>query len=528
MSTPRPLSWKPWAAAAATGLLLGLAQPKVDAWPLAWVAWVPLIFAVRGRAPRDVFKLAFAAHYVAFVVILYWIEVVVRVFGGVPFVVTWIPLALLAAYVAAWPALAFWGARKLEERRPAAGMLWTLPVFVTASEWVRGKLFTGFPWGHPAYSQYKFTSLIQIADVVGIDGVLFLLVSASVGLVALADFARTRRGLRPPLAALALMAAAMAYGHWRLSDVRRQLAGEGATIKIGLAQGNIDQSLKWNRSFRDNTLAIYDKLTRSAAAQGAELVFWPETAAPFYFEPKYDEEDSAKVVKLAQETGTYIFFGAPAAGYRAGKARSFNRGYLLDRQGGEIASYDKSHLVPFSEYIPLPMVFGWIENLVPVVGNFAMGEKRRALAVPGLKFGPLICYESIFPAEVREFVADGAQMLTIITNDAWFLRTSATYQHISMAAVRAVETRVPVVQAGNTGVTAVLRPDGTIQRDLPVFETAVLIDDVKLVKINSFFVRYGEVFAYATLLVTAALLVWGLRAPATEAAKEPATVKTKG
>lgn len=518
----------PWAAAVATGLLLGLAQPKVDAWPLAWVAWAPLIWAARGRAPREVAKLAFAAHYVAFVVILYWIEVVVRVFGGVPFVVTWIPLALLAAYVAAWPALAFWGARKLEERRPAANMLWTLPVLLTASEWVRGKLFTGFPWGHPAYSQHEFTSFIQVADVVGIDGVLFLLAAASVGIVALVDFARTRRGVAPALAAGVLIAAALGYGHWRLGDVRRQMAAEAPVLRVALAQGNIDQSRKWDRAFRDDTLAIYENLTRSAAGQGADLVFWPETAAPFYFEPQYDKDDSAKVVALAKETGKYLFFGAPAAGYRDGKVRSFNRGYLLDRQGRQMATYDKAHLVPFSEYIPLPMVFGWIEQLVPVVGNFAMGEKRRALALPGAKFGPLICYESIFPAEVREFVADGAQFLAIITNDAWFLRTSATYQHISMAAVRAVETRVPVLQAGNTGVTAFIAPDGTTRSALPVFETAVLLDSVKLVRINSFFVRYGEVFAYAIFLVTAALLVWGLRAPVPAAAKGPESVKSKG
>lgn len=502
----------PWLGAVASGVLLGVAQPKLDLWPLAWVAWAPLLIAVRGQAPRDVARLAFAAHFIAFAIMLYWIEVVVRTFGGLPFPVTAIPLVLLAAYCALFYALAFWGARKVELSRPGLSMLWLLPFFVTAFEWVRGKLFTGFPWGHPGYSQYDVKYAVQVADAVGIDGILFWLMFVSVGAVAAVDLARRRKGALALVAAAVLVSAAgVGYSAWRLGDVNARLAAEAPVVKLGLAQGNIDQSLKWDEAFRVETLAIYETLTKAADGQGADLVLWPETAAPFLFDPQYDETDSKRVVALAKGMRGYLFFGAPAIGRREGRLRSFNRAYLLNRNGEPMSIYDKSHLVPFSEYIPLPMLFGWVEKLVPIVGNFAMGERRRALAIPGVKFGPLICYESIFPDEAREFVADGAQVLAIITNDAWFLKTSATFQHISMAVLRAVENRTPVVQAGNTGVTAIIAPNGTVQSSLPIFTRGVLVDSVKLVTIDSLFTRFGEWFAYLALLVTAITAVYALQ-----------------
>jgi apolipoprotein N-acyltransferase len=508
-------------AAIVSGLFLGLSQPKADLWPFAWFAWVPLILVVRGQSPKRVFQLAYAAHLTAFAVSLYWIEVVVRVFGSVPFFLSWIPLALLIGYLAAYGGVAFWGARKLEVLRPGFSMLWALPVFLTASEWLRGNLFTGFPWAHPAYSQYEQLRFIQASDVVGIDGLLFALASASVGIVAAVDIVRARKVANAVavkqsvgilVVATVIVTAAFGYGSWRLQDVRKQMAAADDSVKVALVQGNVDQSQKWDRRFRETTLAKYETHSLAAAEEGANLVIWPETAAPFYFEPQFEDESSLRLVSLSKKMQTYLFFGAPAADYLEGKLRSFNRAYLLNREGTEIASYDKAHLVPFSEYIPLPWMFGWIDKLVPVVGNFATGGKRRALAIPGARFGPLICYESIFPEEVREFVDDGAQMLTIITNDAWFLRTSATYQHISMAALRAAENHVPVLQAGNTGVTAFIAADGSLQASLPIFEEGYLLRDVNLVTINSFYASHGEVFAYLILVVTGLLAVWGWRA----------------
>ncbi len=520
MTKPLP-AWAPWGAAVATGLLLGLSQPKVDWNLLAWIAWVPLILAVRGQTPGRVFKLAYAAHFVAFAVLLYWIEVVVRVYGGVPIALSWIPMTLLTAYCALFMSVAFWWARRVELAFPRLSMLWTLPVLITAGEWVRGVLFTGFPWGHPAYSQYRLTRVIQMVDITGIDGLLFVLVLASAGIVAAVDYLRTRRNLTPAVTALVVVAAVLLYGNARYSAFRDVGEGPDRSLKVALLQGNIEQSLKWDDEFRVKTLDIYDRLAREAAGAGAELIIWPETAAPFYFRPGREGE-SMRLQRLVRDTGVPALIGAPAVEVRNEKPRFLNRAYLLDSEGGLIAWYDKMHLVPFGEYLPLPWAFGWIERLIPAVGNFVPGERRRVLAVPGARFGTLICFESIFPDEARLFVKDGADFLTVITNDAWFLRTSATYQHVSMAVLRAVENRVPVLQAGNTGVTAVIDADGSMREPLAIFEESTMVESIGLQRAPTIYTRYGDVFAYATLILTA------LSVPAVRRRRKGADTNTNG
>ncbi len=518
---------RPWLLAALTGVLLGTAQPKFDWSMLAWVAWVPLLLAVRGQSPKRVFLLAWAAHAVALGITLYWIEVVVRVFGGITPLISWIPLALLVAYTALWMAGAFWWARRVELRYPRLSMYWTVPVFLVAAEWIRGELFTGFPWGHPGYALAGSPTILQIADLASVHGLLFVLAFASTGIAALIERLRTGRGGGPALVAVALAAAAFAYGAWRLEDVRQAIAEAPRATRVGLAQGNIEQHLKWSAEMRKQTVSIYEDLTKAAVADGAEIVFWPETAAPFYFRPMGDGE-SARIRELARETGAYVLIGAPAAEYRGERLRYLNRAYLIDGEGNTVGRYDKAHLVPFSEYVPLPQVFGWIEKLVPVVGSFAPGKGPDVLAAAGTRFGVLICFESVFPEEARLFVKDGAEFLTVITNDAWFLRTSATWQHIGMAVVRAVENRVPVLQAGNTGVTAVIGADGTMQEPLPIFERGYRVAELPLVRQASLYTAYGDVFAYVTLLLTALTFVPVLRMRRGETASRTTTEIHRG
>lgn len=523
----QPRALHAWILTVVSGLVLGLAQPKVDWGWLAWVAYGPLIYAVRAQPAKRAGQMAYTAAFIAFAIALYWIEVVVRVFGQVPVWLSWIPLLLLCAYCALWPALAVWWARKVEEKLPRLRLVWTLPLLLPAAEWLRGNLFTGFPWAHPAYSQYRYLPLIQIADVLGIEGILFILVLSGSGWVALVDTVCAAAGTQtvdgsrtsavpvrrkadwlPTLAALASVVIMLAYGYLRLDQVRSEMA-HSQTVRVALLQGNIPQDQKWDRAFRTATLDTYAKLTQQAVEAGADIVFWPETAAPFLYEPGADQE-SARLEGIVRASGAYAIIGAPAAEIRGDRYRSLNRAYLLGPDGTYISHYDKVHLVPFSEYVPLPALFGWVEKLVPVVGNFALGQRRDVLAIPGARFGVLICYESIFPHEVRDFVRNGAGFLSVITNDAWFLRTSATFQHISMAVMRAVENRVPVVQAGNTGVTAAIGPDGTILQALPIFQPGVLTTTVGLGSTPTFYTRYGDVFAYVTLIcfVLTGFLVW--------------------
>ncbi len=483
--------------AALSGGLLVLAFPRADLGPVAFVALVPLLVAIRGATWRAAARLGFAAGFAFFLGSLYWLAPTVVRYGGLPWAAAAGILLLLAGYLALYVAGFAAGVAILGQRGAAV-------VLSAAARWValellRAHLFTGFPWNLLGHSQYQNLPLVQIAAVTGAYGVSFLVLAVN---AAVADILAVRPAWRRavPSAATAalLVAGALAYG-WAAP------AGRGPeTMRVALVQGNIPQGVKWEPGYQDATLGVYRDLTLGQAGRRPDLVVWPETAVPFLL-----REDSRRpaVEGLAAEIGAPLLVGAPD---REGppSSRYTNSAFLITPQDGIVRKYDKVHLVPFGEYVPLKRVLSFVNKLAQgTIGDFAPGTEFTVFSVPAGRFGVTISYEVYFPVQVRRYVRDGGQFLVNITNDAWYGRSAAPYQHIAMVVFRAVENRRYLVRAANTGISAVVAPDGRIVARSGLFERTVLTAAIAPRAGLTPYARYGDVFAWgAAAAVGVALL----------------------
>jgi len=272
-------------------------------------------------------------------------------------------------------------------------------------------------------------------------------------------------------------------------------------------QGNIDQGVKWSPEWAESTLGIYEDLSRRAAAQGARVIVWPETAVPGAIDPGQD--DHLRFERLARDTGAALVVGAVGLEFGPGPTLVgvTDSAFIFDASGDLVDRYDKTHLVPFGEYVPLQDLLGHVFRAVArgiaEIGVSA-GERPRALefAVPGaeaeLTAGVPICYELLFPELTRRFVSDGAEVLFAITNDAWYGRTGAPHQFLAITALRSAETRVWTARAANTGVSAIIDARGRVRRQSRIFERDLLVEDVTLRPApagGSFYARHGDMFA---------------------------------
>jgi apolipoprotein N-acyltransferase len=390
------------------------------------------------------------------------------------------------------------------------------PVVWVSMEWLRTLFPLASPWAQLGYSQHAVLPVLQVADLGGIYLVSALLAFFN---AAVAEIAGDGVGRHRALAAAAMAAvvATLIYGMVRLAMIDGRAAD--GQVTVGLIQGNIAQDQKWDRDLRDEILERYLRLSRDAAAHGAELVVWPEAAAPFVL--GLDPVRTRRVVDLANETGTHLLVGAPGLeGAPGGRAVQYNRAWHVAAGRGLVASYDKIHLVPFGEYVPFGALLGWVDKVVETIADFGRGAGPVVFTGPQVagadgprpvRFGALICYEGIFPGLTRRFAALGADVLVNISNDAWYGRTSAPYQHMAMAAVRAVENRVPLVRATNTGISAVVDPAGRVRAETSLFEEAVVVEKVPLVRGWSLYRAVGDVFVWICLLATSALVALRLR-----------------
>jgi apolipoprotein N-acyltransferase len=414
---------------------------------------------------------------------------------------------VLACYTGAFVA----GLRWLEEQGLPA--TWLAPALWVTLEWMRGWFFIGFPWAALGYSQYRHVDLVQIAEVTGVYGVsavlvLFNVVTAGV----LGTRGRGLRRLRPSLVLLTVLVVGLpALGHWRGRAIEQRLASRAAGgLRVGIAQGNVQQDQKWDPAFQGETLVRYRDLTRAALAAHPDLVVWPETATPFFFQEPGGLRET--VLEMAAESRVPLLFGSPA--YRQserGGLDEFNRAYLVSADGREVATYDKMQLVPFGEYVPLGPLLFFVDQVVVAIGRMVPGLVPTVFGLDRGRFGVLICYEGIFPALTRQFVAGGADFLVNITNDAWYGRTSAPYQHLAQVTLRAVENRVPVVRAANTGISAVIDPLGRIRWASPLFETIARVEPIAWPGVSTFYTRFGDVFAWTCALATLAAFGYGAR-----------------
>ncbi|HSE94448.1 MAG TPA: apolipoprotein N-acyltransferase, partial [Methylomirabilota bacterium] len=481
------------AVAAGAGLALHLAFP----WPgwdlLGWVTLAPVLaLAVTARSGRQAAGEGWVAGACFFLPLLRWLTHTMTTFSTLSPPLASLVLVGLAGYCALyWGAVAtalWWSGRRLGPRA-----LWLAPAFWVTAELGRTHILAGFPWGLLGYVPYRRLALIQLAAWTGVYGLSALLVLVNTA-VAWPLVRQTRRAAGAAVAVVVLAVGSA----WAVGQARRS-AETAPTVPVAVVQGNIEQAVKWDAAFRAETFRIYDTLTREVAP-GRRLVVWPEAAVPVYL--RYDAAALNWLTRLAAEVEVPLLVGAPDA-YAQGRATRYLNSAFLVRGEGLQDRYDKMHLVPFGEYVPLKGVLFFVQAIAAEIGDFSPGSRRVIFPLDGAPFGTVICYEIIFPDLFRRFVAEGASFMVNITNDAWFGDSGGPLQHLAMVPLRAVENGVAVVRAANTGVSALIAPTGAIQAELPLGRRGTLAGEVPLRRTATFYTRAGDVFAYALGLVSA-------------------------
>jgi apolipoprotein N-acyltransferase len=490
----------------AAGGGLALAFPRMHWDGIAWLAVAPWLVVALMNSPRAAFFWCWLGGTAFFLGLLQWLNFTFMTFSAIPFPLTWLPTLALSAYCGLWIALVA-AAVAWIGGRSAGGALALAPFAWVAAEWGRGHLFGGFPWGLIGYTQYARLPAIQVAELGGVYAVSFLIiaVNAAVAGVVLLPWRRALAG-----AALAgiLLGLSLGFGEWRLRET-----APTDTVRVGVMQPSIEQPLKYDPNHAATTLGIYLALSRRAADDRPELLVWPETATP---------------TPLARDAGLVALLRSLAASLKAPLVVGSidveggsplvlrNTAFLLTERGVE-GRYDKMHLVPFGEYVPLSGVIGFVRGWAEFISELEPGTRTVVFPGPPAPFGVVICYEGIFPELVRDFAKNGARLIVNITNDAWFGRTSGPLQHLAMYPFRAVEHRTAVVRSANTGVSAFVGPTGRIERRLPLYERDVMTSPVPLRTGTTLYTRFGDWIAYLGLAVSA--LVLGERALRTVTAR---------
>ena len=503
-------------AGAASGLLYTWSIPDTDIGWLAWVALIPVL-VVRSREPlwpnvrrlglgrlSRVFAAAVVVGTVSSIARVYWIAETLTRFGGVPFLPAFLTNALLVLYMSVYPICFFLICARLPVeslRFPwIAASIWVL------FEWTQTWMISGFPWQLYGYSQYDNLHLVQISSLVGVFGLSFLLVAANAALTQLILLRRSPLRILSPH--LLLLGLGTLYGYQRLDDTA---AGSSSPLKTAIVQGNVVQSEKWEPRFLQRTVEQYVDLTRKlAAGKDLDLIVYPETALPMHFRSPGNAAFRDRISELGQELETPMLVGSLDRSESQSELppKSFNRAFLLDATGQIVDYADKVHLVPFGEYLPFPSIFKYLGGLTAQSGHFEAGESHRSLGITDeSSLGIFVCFESVFPEITRTLVLQGATILVNTTNDAWFGRTAAPYQHFSMSIVRAVETGRPVIRAANTGISGLISNRGRVLESTGLFETKAFVVDVYPSTEITPYVRHGDLLVGGAALFLSGIFV---------------------
>jgi apolipoprotein N-acyltransferase len=494
-----------YALYAAFSCLYALGMPGYGVPGLSFACLVPLL--VLSTMAADALQAArrgLIAGTLANLLLVYWIAYTIAVPGNLGWLLGGLAALLISAYMGVYVSLAAVFAYRVRRRFGIAG-LWVFPVAWVCLEYGRSVLFSGFPWLLLGYSLSEHNLLRQAADIAGVYGLGFLLALANVCLyMAVAKAAiGARRSILPHLAgAVAVAAFLLLYG--AVGKVPESPGIPGEIVRAGIVQGNVDQTVKWNPDHQKETLRIYRGMTKEAVQNGSEVVVWPETAAPFFY--GWEPEMSAVVDAVAAENRVPLIFGAPWFDPSEG-GRYYNSVFLLGARGIAEGRYDKRHLVPFGEYIPLRRLLFFLRKLTAGEEDFSEGKGPALFPVHGQPAGATVCYEAIFPGVVRESVRGGARWLVNVTNDAWFGDTVAPHQHLAMARMRSVEFRRPLVRAANSGISAIIDARGKVLVKLGLFRKGIIVADILPRTDETLYAKTGDIFAISCIIITILFLI---------------------
>ena len=510
-----------------SSLLQILIFPLPGLYVLSWVAFAPLIVALlrarpvgaleingavslQAAKPGQAFLLAYVSGILWYAGTCYWIYDTMHQYGGLS-----TPLALLALFLFCLYLGLYHGlfglllSLSVGPRRDNRLALAAAPFLWVAVELARTRV-TGFPWNLLGTAQVANISLSRITTATGVYGVSFEIMLVNVAVAAAFLVPRKKRSTL----LMASLAAAAALQAGRLIDAPKLRADHAAL----LVQENIPAEMNWTRDMFERTLRELSDLSVNVATNSSgaakstpgniDLIVWPESPAPFFTsDPLFRDP----VSEIARATHTWVVTGAIGSTpvMQGGKPGSqvFNSAALISPAGDWAARYDKVHLVPFGEYLPFPQLLGFAGGLTKEVGEFQSGASRAPLDAGGTKLGVLICYESVFPGEVRQFADQGAQVLVNLSNDGWYGDSGAYAQHLNQTRMRAIENDRWLLSATNTGVTASIDPYGRTVARLPRKERGALVAPYAITSLTTFYTRHGDWFCWLCAIISAAALV---------------------
>jgi apolipoprotein N-acyltransferase len=502
----------PLVAGALFVLSYAFGTPGYDVPGLPFVCLAPFLALAAGASSlRAAARRGWIAGTAGCLPLYYWIAHTVAVEGGKGWFLGCIAALLLSSYLGAYFSVAAAAARRLAERYGEKG-LWAFPLAWVGVEYARSHLFSGFPWILLGDSLAGSSRLRQAADLAGVPGLSFLLALSGVS-VYLSACSLARRGWgKAVVRAMPAAASAcflFAYGSFPLPRVGTAPPA-GQPLRVGIAQGGIDQKEKWAPGNQGRTLDVYEELTLRARDEGAQVVIWPETAAPFFY--GWESGLSRRLDGIAARAGVPLIFGAPWYDPEAG-GRIFNSVFHMDGLGVVRGRYDKRHLVPFGEYIPVRRLLFFLRKMTAGEKDFSAGTGPALFRVAGSPVGALVCYEAIFPAILRDGVARGAAWIVNVTNDAWFGDTVAPRQHLAMARMRCVEFRRPMARAANSGISAIIDSRGELVASLGLFRRGIVSGDVRPGAGWTVYAKIGEFFAISCSIIATLTLIFPLRGP---------------
>ena len=492
--------------------------PLPGVYVLSWFALAPLLVALlrarpagelevadavrlRPATPGQGFLLGYVCGILWYAGTCYWIYDTMRRYGGLSAPLALLALFLFCCYLGLYHGLfGLLVSLLVGPGRDYRRVLVTAPFLWVAVELARTRV-TGFPWNLLGIAQVDNVALCRIAGWTGVYGISFEIVLVNIALVATFLVPRGKRGTM----LVAALAAAAVLQAGTLVEAPDAKADHAAL----LVQQNVPVTANWTPIYFQQTLNELTELTvKSAASQpGApiDLIVWPETPAPFFTN---DARFRDAVSEMARQTKAWLVVGAVGtATPTQADGPFFNSAALISPSGTWTARYDKVHLVPFGEYLPFPSVFSFVGGLTKEVGESQRGAARRPLDAGGEVLGVFICYESIFPDEVRQFADQGAQVLVNISNDGWYGDSGAYAQHVNQTRMRAIENNRWILSDADTGVTASIDPWGRVVAKVPRKEPMVLAAPYALTSVTTFYTRHGDWFAYACAIISLGALL---------------------
>lgn len=490
-------------APALSAILLAAPYLEPRLFPLAWISFVPLFWSLNQATVRRAllygWLMGFAAHLVGF----YWLVYTISAFGGFPYAASVLVFMVYAALQGIQLALF-----ALLVRLAGFGPLKIFPaLFWVPLEFLFPLLF---PW-HVANSQVAFSWFVQSADLVGPYGASFIVVWGNAAIFH-AWFAAEPKGVHRVLpaayAALAVLVS-IVYGAGRLQTVGEEMAS-AQKIAIASVQGNVDIDMKWNPALAQKNLAKHRELT--APVGPVPLVVWPESAIEAFI-PENLEMLPPEFMPALKSERTFFIFGAKSYRGKPGEPgiKMFNTAFFTDARGRILSRYHKQVLLAFGEYLPFSRILSVLPAM-PFADGFTPGPGPVAFHMTrGIRIAPLICYEDLMPFLSRKFVSEArANLLVNLTNDAWYGRSVGPWQHLWLSQSRAIETRRSLLRVTNTGVTSLIDAKGELVSTLPMFSAAVMQTDVEILNGETYYVRFGDWFAWTLTAIAGAIVFLNL------------------